>query len=109
MTDKYLVIFSDKETGKYDHYDLYPKSICSEKELLQKVDEWNNSNNNLKATYHNDDIFTDFVVDVSNISQRKSLISSLKSIVNSLSINIDELESWKNDIEELLGDETNDR
>ena len=109
MTDKYLVIFTDKETGKYDHYDLYPKEICSEEELIEKIKNFNDGSSNLKAEWHNDDVFTDFVQDVSSVSQRKNLISNLKSIVNSINTNISELESWSFDIQELLEEINNDR
>lgn len=103
MTDKYLVIFTDKETGKYDHYDLYPKEIATEEELLQRVNLWNeNENNNLIATYHNNDVFSDFVEDIENVTQSKKVITCLKSIVSSIQTNICELESWTDDIRELL-------
>jgi hypothetical protein len=105
MTDKYLVIFTDKETGKYDHFDLYPKEIATEEELLQKVNLWNeNKNNNLVATYHNNDVFSDFVEDIENVTQSKKVITCLKSIVSSIQTNICELESWTDDIRELLED-----
>ena len=109
MTDKYLVIFTDKETGKYDHFDLYPKEICTEQLLLQKVNEWNNANNSLKATYHNNDVFTDFVEDIGNATQNKKIITGLKDVVSSIHTNIRELESWTDDIRELLEDYANDR
>lgn len=102
MTDKYLVIFTDKETGKYDHYDLYPKEICSEEELKNKIDCWNNSDNKLTATWHNNDIFTDFVKDISSFDRKKNLISNLQSIANSINTSISELNSWYDDIQELL-------
>lgn len=108
MTDKYLVVFTDKETGKYDHFDLYPKEICTEEELLQKVNEWNNANNNLKATYHNNDVFAEFVEDIENVTRSKRLISSLKSIVSSIQTSICELDSWADDIQEILEDCNND-
>lgn len=105
MTDKYLVIFTDKETGKYDHFDLYPKEIATEEELLQKVNLWNeNENNNLIATYHNNDVFSDFVEDIENVTHSKKVITCLKSIVSSIQTNICELESWTDDIRELLED-----
>lgn len=105
MTDKYLVIFTDKETGKYDHYDLYPKEIATEEELLQRVNLWNeNENNNLIATYHNNDVFSDFVEDIENVTQSKKVITCLKSIVSSIKTNICELENWTDDIRELLED-----
>ena len=109
MTDKYLVIFTNKDTGKYDHYDLYPKEVCSEEELIEKIKEFNDKNFNLKAEWHKNDVFTDFVQDISSVSQKKNLISSLKSIVNSIHTNISELESWSDDIQELLEEYNNDR
>jgi hypothetical protein len=105
MTDKYLIIFTDKETGKYDHFDLYPKEIATEEEILQRVNLWNeNENNNLIATYHNNDVFSDFVEDIENVTQSKKIITCLKSIVSSIHTNICELESWTDDIRELFED-----
>ena len=110
MSDKYLVIFTNKETGKYHHYDLYPKEVATEEELLQKVDEWNcNENSNLKATYHNNDVFADFIEDVSNAAYKKRVITHLKDLINSIHDDIYELENWTNDIQELLEDFDNDR
>ena len=109
MSDKYLIIYTNKETGKYDHFETYPKTICSEDELKEKITTWNNANNLTVANYHTNDIFTDFVEDISNYTQSKRLISSLKSIVNSIHTNICELQSWEDDIVELLGGITNDK
>ena len=108
MNDKYLIIYTNKKTGKYDHFETYPKTICSEDELKEKIATWNNANNSTIANYHTNDIFTDFVEDISNVTQNKRLISSLKSIVDSIHTNICELESWKDDITELLENITND-
>lgn len=109
MTDKYLVIFTDKETGKYDHYDLYPKEIATEKELLQRVELWNKEEKNtLKATYHNNDVFADFIKDISSTSGKR-IIDCLKSIVSSINTNIRELDSWAYDIQELLEECNNDK
>lgn len=109
MTDKYLVIFTDKETGKYDHYDLYSKEIATEEELLQRIELWNKEEKNkLKATYHNNDVFADFVEDVSS-TRGKRIIECLESIVSSIHTNICELDSWADDIQELLEEYNNDR
>ena len=109
MTDKYLVIFTDKETGKYDHYDLYPKEIATEEELLQRVELWNKEEKNtLKATYHNNDVFADFIEDISS-TQGKRIIGYLKNIVSSINTSIRELDSWSIEIQELLEEYNNDK
>ncbi len=109
MADKYLVIFTNKETGKYDHFDLYPKDVCTEEELKNKIIAFNQNNFNLKAEWHNNDIFTDFVEDISSVEQKKNLMRNLQNILNNLDTTVSELESWKDSIQEMLEDADNDR
>lgn len=98
-----LVIQTDKETGEYKRFEIYPKKF--ESELPQKAEEWNkNDKNETICKIYNDPLLTEMACDLQSSWSRENLISSLKSIAKDIEDSVENLESWNEQIESELND-----
>ncbi len=107
MTNKILVIYVDKETQKFDRYEAYPlNEKFTKEELIKKVEEYNaDTVKDYTAKIYDDPILVDFVEDVRSSWQNKHVIENLKSICSDIESDICALESWRDDITDLLDKE----
>lgn len=104
MQNKILVIYVKKENQEYDHYEVYPLSEKLTKEaLIEKSNEYNaDSSKNLIAKIYDDPVLINFVSDAQASWQNKHVIENLKSISRDIEDSIDNLQSWQDEVENLL-------
>lgn len=104
MAEKILCIFVDKDTQKYDHYEVYP--LCEKFTKENVVDEVNkfNSNNENKTTakIYDDPLLAEFVEDTLSSRSIDKLIQSLRSIRRDIDSSVEDLESWSEEIADLI-------
>jgi hypothetical protein len=107
MQNKILVIYVEKENQKYDHYEVYPLSEKFTKEMLiTGTEEYNaDAEKDYTAKIYEDPVLIDFVSDVQASWQNKHVIENLKSICSDIESDICALESWRDDITDLLDKE----
>lgn len=104
MAEKFLCIFVDKDTQKYDHYEAYP--LCEKFTKENLVDEVNkfNSNNENKTTVkiYDDPLLAEFVEDALSSRSIDNLIQNLRSICKDIDSSVEALENWSEEIADLI-------
>ncbi len=104
--EKILCVYVDKNTQKYDHYEVYPLSDTITKEKLMESVNKHNSNEE-KTTIvkvYEDDLLVDFVEDTNYSVRIDNLRSDLRAICRDIETSVNSLESWTEDIENFLKD-----
>lgn len=110
MTDEkeigVLVIHTDRETGIYKRYEIYPRKFLED--IPAKVEEWNkNEKMDTVCKLYDDPLLVQVVDDMKSSVTRNTLLRSLKSIVYDIESAVSELESWNEEVisalEELKG------
>lgn len=104
--NKILCIYVKKETNKYDHYETYilTESLTKEK-LLKTVKEYNSDKE--KTTFvkiYEDELLIEFIQDTFSSVKHNHLINCLRDICKDIEYNIENLESWRDDIETSLNE-----
>lgn len=106
MKEEYgiLVIYTDKETGEYKSFEIYPRKI--EKDLSTQVEKWNkNAEMKTFVKVYDDPLLACLAEDVRSSRSRESLISELRSIARE----INDAASQLDDISEKIIDELSDK
>lgn len=104
MGNRILLILTNKESGAYVRYESYTLSAALTKEKLLSVVEAHNNNEekDTVAKVYEDDLLVSLVDDVRSSYSYKNLIDSLKSITEDIDSSICDLESWRDEISDLL-------
>ncbi len=104
MENRILVIYLKKETQEYHHFEIYPLSKTLTKEYVIKTVENFNADDSkeLSAKIYDDPVLMNFAEDVRSSCKNQELIKSLKSICGDIQDSISELESWREDIEDIF-------
>lgn len=111
MTDKILAIYLNRETQEYHRFEVYSLDEKFTKENLTQKTEAYNANNagNYIVKLYDDPIMVALAQDARSYWQRERVLSDLESICNNIRDNIDSLEDWSDEVEELLREYGNDR
>lgn len=99
-----LLIHINKETQKYDRFEIYPVNADFPEEKIRScVEVWNGQvENNTTIKIYDDELLCDFAEDVRMSTRKDYVISSIKSILSDIEYHIDSLESWQESIEDIL-------
>lgn len=99
-----LVVYLDRATNEYVRYENYPIGENFTKEKLDTlVENWNkNENNSTIIKVYEDPILAEVACDCTSSYRMQHLACTLKSICNQIQNSVDDLQSWTEDIEELL-------
>lgn len=114
MGNKILLIHTNKVSGAYVRYESYTLTKTLTKELLLCAVEAHNNNEEKDTVVkiYEDDLLVALVDDVRALYSHKNLIDSLKSITEDIDDSICDLESWRDEISDLLAkteEKDNDR
>jgi hypothetical protein len=85
MKEEYgiLVIHTDKQTGEYQRFEIYPRKI--EKDLPTQVEKWNkNAEMKTFVKVYDDPLLACLAEDVCSSRSRDSLISELRDIARDI-------------------------
>ena len=92
-----LVIHTDRQTGEYKKYEIYPRKFLED--IPAKVEAWNkNEKMDTVCKLYDDPLLAEMTEDIQTSFTRKNLINSLKSIVTNIESAIDNLESWNEEV-----------
>ena len=100
---KFLIIHTDKETGEYDRFEIYPERFVSLEVIKQKLADWNNSETaKTKGYLYEDQLLCAAFEDAKSSFKKETFIREIKSICRDIQYNIENLDSWTESIEDFL-------
>lgn len=104
MSENILIIYTKKDTGKYYRYEMYPLNKNISREMVEtSVANYNkDESKDLHAEIYDNQIWIDFVEDVTYSRSVSNLISNLRSICSDIESSVEDLESWTDDIESFI-------
>ena len=92
-----LIIHTDRQTGEYKRYEIYPRKFLED--IPAKVEEWNkNEKMDTVCKLYDDPLLVQVVDDMKSSVTRNTLLRSLKSIVYDIESAVSDLESWNDDL-----------
>ena len=100
--ERVLLIYINRATNKYERYEVCPIDKITIEEVHEKVSKYNNSNQDTYIKVYESSFWLDFIDDVSSSFSRRNLVNCLKDTVSELRDCIESLESFTDDIEEIL-------
>ena len=101
---KALVIHTDKVTGEYERFEVYPlnENLTMEK-VQEALENWNKSESQkTKAILCNDELVVEAFEDCQTSKRNDFIIENLRGVVRDIESAVMDLESWVDDIEERL-------
>lgn len=105
MSDKVLIVYVDRKTGKYKRFECYPYdgNPATKENVEERVRAWNNNAKlDTNAKIYDDELLCEMARDARISCSRNSLINSLINITRDIEESIDDLNSWSDDIKSAI-------